>query len=79
MRKAKAGFAGMDFTQVMMQQAQKAIDTPVYCRYCGKNVKEPTKESQFNRTGGNTGNYSSEWELRNNAHESCYYKNLRNR
>ena len=77
MRKSKFGAPGMSFSQIMMQQAQQAINNPVYCRYCGKNIKEPSKESTRNMTGENTGNYSSDWELRNYAHESCYYKNCR--
>lgn len=79
MAKKNNGFAGMDFTQIMMQQVSKALNEPVYCRYCGKNLKEPTKESKFNGTGGSTGNYSNDWEIRNNAHEPCYQQNMRGR
>lgn len=70
------GFAGMSFQQIMMQQAQQSIDKPVYCRFCGKNIKEPSRESRFNPTGNNTGNYASDWELSNNCHYTCYEKNI---
>lgn len=69
MAKNKSAFAGMNFTQVMMQQAQRSLDNPIYCRYCGKDIKQPSKESTQYDKG-----YSSPWELENNAHTSCYQK-----
>jgi hypothetical protein len=72
---AKNNWANMNFQQIMLQQAQQSLDNPAYCRYCGKNIKEPSKESRKNMTGENTGNYAAEWELKNNAHYSCYEKN----
>lgn len=77
MAKKNNGFAGMSFQQIMIQQAVKAIHEPVYCRYCGKDIKQPSQESKRNMTGENTGNYANDWELRNSAHENCYWKNQR--
>jgi hypothetical protein len=69
---AKNNWGNMNFTQIMMQQAQKSLSEPIYCRYCGKNIKEPTKESRQLDSGA----YQDQWELRNNAHYSCYEKNI---
>lgn len=77
MAKGNKGLQGMSFDQIMMQQAIKTVNEPVYCRYCGKNLKDPSSESKFNSTGANTGTYANEWEMRNNAHENCYWKHVR--
>lgn len=63
------GFAGMNFQQIMMQQAQQSVDKPVYCRFCGKNVKEPTNKSP----GGANGGWMRylDWEIENSCHVSC--------
>jgi hypothetical protein len=71
----KNNWSNMGFQQIMMQQAQQSLDSPVYCRYCGKDIKQPSIESRFNSTGNNTGNYASEWEIENNAHTTCYQNN----
>lgn len=69
MAKKNNGFAGMSFEQVMIQQAQKSVDSPVYCRYCGLNIKEPTKNSPR----GSNGAWAQhlDWEVPNKAHASC--------
>jgi hypothetical protein len=67
----KNNWGNMDFTQIMMQQAQKSLDTPAYCRYCGKDVKQPSEASRQS----DSGDYANDWELRNSAHSSCYEKN----
>jgi len=60
----------MDFTAIALQQAYKSINDPVYCRYCGKDIKQPSQESTHfeNR-------WYNDWELENNAHEKCYQAN----
>ncbi|MGV7000362.1 hypothetical protein ACWA2C_16875 [Priestia megaterium] len=72
----KNNWSNMNFTQIMLQQAGKKLSTPIYCRYCGKDLNQPTKESRFNATGNNTGNYANEWETRNHAHTSCYQQHI---
>lgn len=59
----------MDYQQIMMQQASKSLNEPTYCRYCGKDIKGPTAQSKQSEKG-----YASQWELQNNAHQSCYQK-----
>lgn len=73
----KNQWSNMNFQQIMMQQANQKLNTPVYCRYCGHDINQPSRKSSFNATGSNTGNYASDWELENNAHSSCYQKNRR--
>jgi hypothetical protein len=60
----------MSFHQIMMQQAAKAAEAPVYCRYCGLNVKEPTANSPK----GSNGAWMRylDWEIENQAHVKCY-------
>ncbi len=71
MAKKNNGFAGMDYQQIMLQQAIQSMNEPVYCRYCGRDIKQPDKNSTAQDAGG----YSSQWELRNHAHEKCYQQN----
>jgi hypothetical protein len=63
-----------DFNQIAMQQAARSLNAPVYCRYCGLNVKEPTSKSPR----GNNGAWmnSLDWEIRNEAHVSCAQENM---
>jgi hypothetical protein len=77
MPKKSNGIAGMSFEQIMVQQATQAVNKPVYCRVCGKNLKEPSSESRFNQIGDNTGNYASEWEIKNSVHTSCAQRHVR--
>lgn len=58
-----------DLNQIMQQQIRQAFARPVYCRYCGKNVKEPTSNS----TGGSQGDWRKhlDWEIENHAHVVC--------
>lgn len=62
----------MSFQQIMMQQAQQAIDSPVYCRFCGKDVKVPSENSP----GGANGGWMKylDWEIQNRAHVKCAQK-----
>lgn len=74
MAKKKSGFAGMDYGQIMMQQAVKQATEPVYCRYCGRDIRQADKNSSNSGTG-----YTSDWEIKNNAHENCYRSSMRQR
>jgi hypothetical protein len=71
MAKKSNGFP-MDFSKIMFQQAQKSVDSPVYCRFCGKNVKEPTSNSPR----GSNGAWAQhlDWETENHSHVSCANK-----
>lgn len=77
--KNKSAWSGMSFHQIAMQQTMQSINEPVYCRYCGKDIKQPSKESSFSSAGANTGNYADEWEIKNNAHYNCYKRNYNGR
>ncbi|MEB9509633.1 hypothetical protein P4I85_14640 [Bacillus cereus] len=75
----RSAWLGMTFHQIAMQQAMQSINEPVYCRYCGKDIKQPSKESSFSAGKLNTGNYADEWEVKNNAHYNCYKRNYTGR
>jgi hypothetical protein len=75
-RKNSGGFAGMSFSQIMMSQAMKALDSPVYCRYCGQDIKQPSQNSTRFMTGDNTGRWYNDWELANHAHEKCHHNHI---
>ena len=64
MKKSK-GFAGMDFNQIMMQQAMKQVNEPIYCRYCGKDFKRVTDEND------------QEWALKYSSHTDCHRDHIR--
>lgn len=61
------GFKGMNYEQIMMQQAQKQVESPVYCRFCGQDIKQPT-----NNSTNTDGKWHSPWELQHSIHYKCY-------
>lgn len=69
MARSKNGVAGMRLEQIMMQQLNRSIDEPVYCRVCGFDVKQPSNKSP----GGSNGDWKQhlDWEIANRAHASC--------
>lgn len=58
-----------DFNRIMQQQIKQTLERPVYCRFCGRNVKEPS----INSPGGSDGNWRRhlDWEIENHAHVKC--------
>lgn len=62
-----------DFQKIMMQQTQQSVDAPVFCRYCGFNIKEPTVNSH----GGSNGAWkiNLDMELRAKCHVKCAREN----
>lgn len=74
MRMAKNSLRGLSFDQIMIQQAQKSIESPIYCRFCGKNVKEPTIHSYQEDW-----RKYLDWEIQNHAHVKCAQKAVRRR
>jgi len=64
----------MSFEQILMQQTRKAVEEPVYCRFCGFNVKEPSSKSP----GGSNGSWkiNLDWEIANKSHASCARENV---
>lgn len=67
-KKNNSGWAGMDFVQIMQQQAQQQLDDPKYCRYCGKDIN-------FTYTSAD----DKDWELHYSAHTGCHRKHSINR
>ncbi len=69
MAKKNSGLGGMNFSQIMMQQATRSVEAPVYCRLCGKDVKIPSENSP----GGQMGDWrrNLEWETQNQVHVKC--------
>lgn len=69
MARKNNGIQGMSFEQILQQQVQKSVEEPVYCRFCGRNIKEPSNKSP----GGSMGAWRSslEWEIANKSHASC--------
>ncbi|QHW35851.1 hypothetical protein GZH47_33715 (plasmid) [Paenibacillus rhizovicinus] len=67
-------FGQMSFTQIAMQQTLQAVDAPVYCRLCGRNVKEPSSKSP----PGNNGAWMRylDLEIANKCHVSCYQEEV---
>ncbi len=63
------GFSGMNFEQIMMQQASRAVESPVYCSLCGLDIKSPSRNS----SGGPNGDWKRniDWELHNKVHTKC--------
>lgn len=60
----------LSFENIMMSQAIQIQEKAVYCRYCGQNIKTPTKASSKAEKG-----YVDPWELENEAHITCYRQN----
>jgi hypothetical protein len=75
-RRNNGGFAGMSFEKIMIQQAFKSFNSPVYCRYCGMDIKQPTRNSMRFETGPGTASWYNEWEIENEAHIKCHQENL---
>jgi hypothetical protein len=70
MAKKNTGFGGLtDFTRIMYSQAQRQLDEPCWCRYCGRDIKQPGENSTKDNM---TGHWYSDWEIQNNAHIKCY-------
>lgn len=70
MAKAK-GFAGMSYKKIMKQQAKQMMKQPVYCRYCGLDVKHPSRnqpEIEWNQ--------NLAWEEQNHAHVKCHQQHI---
>ncbi|SFJ65455.1 hypothetical protein SAMN02799624_05399 [Paenibacillus sp. UNC496MF] len=70
MAKKSNSFGDMgDFTKIMFSQAQRQLDDPCWCRYCGADIKQPgqnsTKDNMSNR-------WHNDWEIENNAHMKCH-------
>jgi hypothetical protein len=63
----KGPWEGMNFQQFSLQQAMTAAHAAKYCRYCGKDIKEPGMNSTRYESG-----WYDDWELDNNAHRKCY-------
>lgn len=63
----KSSFANKSYADIMMEQATKQAYSPVYCRYCGKDVRRPsTKQPETNW------DQNIEWEQKYQAHTSCH-------
>jgi hypothetical protein len=67
-RKNQSAWAGMNFQQIMMKQAMQQAYQPVYCRYCGQDIKQPGKYSTQTETGA----WYDDWELKYDAHHKCH-------
>lgn len=67
-----------DFKPFALQQVYRSINQPVYCRYCGKDIKEPGINSTRIATGPNTAAWYDDWEIENRTHRKCYYTQGRN-
>lgn len=65
------------FRQILQKQMKQTLERPVYCRFCGKNVKEPSSNSP----GGSEGNWRRylDWEVENHAHVICANKRARSK
>ncbi|GAK42095.1 putative replication protein [Paenibacillus sp. TCA20] len=63
----------MSFEQIMIQQSYQSVEQPVYCRFCGMNVKTPSSNSP----GGNNGAWrrNLDWEIKNHCHVKCASEN----
>lgn len=72
----RKGLQGMSFEDIMWQQAAQSVNNPIYCRFCGKNVKEP---SMVAHEGMTTWDQHLDWEIENHAHVSCARKAMRKR
>ena len=72
--KKNNGLVGMNFEQIMIQQAQREVEKPVYCRVCGQDIKKPSKYS----AGGEMGDWkrNQDWELEYKVHTSCAQKHM---
>lgn len=57
-----------NFHDFILQQKIKEVEEPVYCRFCGRNVKEPYIDSN------NNWNQNLSWEIQHQAHVECYKK-----
>lgn len=63
------GLKGMNYSDIMMAQAFQQASNPVYCRYCGLDVKVPSdKQSETNWS------QNADWETQWQAHVSCHNK-----
>ncbi|OXB94707.1 hypothetical protein [Parageobacillus galactosidasius] len=71
-RRNQSAWTGMNFHQIMMQQAMQQANSPVYCRYCGQDIKQPGRNS----TQTDSGRWYDDWELRYNAHHKCHAAHL---
>lgn len=60
------------FHKIMVQQAMQEIEEPVYCRFCGHNIKEPSYNSTKVSLENGSERWYSHWEIQNYAHEKCY-------
>jgi hypothetical protein len=72
MSRKNSGLSGMNFEEVMRQQAFQSVEQPLYCRFCGIDVKTPSKNSP----GGSGGNWrrNLDWEIENQSHVTCANK-----
>jgi len=61
-----------DAQAFMANELTRDHQRPVYCRYCGKDVKHPTDNS------GSDWKQALDWEIHNNAHVKCHQLYLYN-
>lgn len=59
-----------DFADILASEMQKQVEEPIYCRYCGRDVKVPRKEA------GKDWKQNMDWEVRNYTHTNCHRKHL---
>ena len=65
------GLAGLSYNQILMQQATQIASQPKYCRYCGLDVKQPSKnqpEVEWNQ--------NLAWEEQYQAHVRCHQQHI---
>jgi len=69
MGRKRNAFSGISFEQFIVQHTTEQTNKPVYCMYCGQDIKQPTKNST--KVGEK---WYDDWELQYRVHKTCYYQ-----
>lgn len=64
---------GLNFADILTREIQRQEDSPVYCMFCGDDVKQPRIDDPKDWKG------HLQWSIDHEVHVNCYRKNLMRR